>query len=86
MVQDINSLSSQIGYSVASNNRSLHPFKFYITNFGGKLEHQLKKQDGFPKWKLTCDTRHYSEIFDKSKLVYLSSEAQEVMQNIDPGN
>lgn len=35
--------------------------------------------------KVVYESRHYLEIFEKDKLVYLSSEASEVLEMVDPG-
>jgi len=77
--KETKSFASQIQMSSGQNRKSLKPFKFWITSYGGQLEQQLNKHNGLHNWKIQLDSKHFTDIFEKEKLIYLSSESSEVM-------
>jgi tRNA (guanine9-N1)-methyltransferase len=85
--KEINSLSSQIRYCYASNKRAPNPVYLSVTSLSGKTRAILDKVDGFPEgWVGRGFTHHVSsveEVHDKSKLVYLTSDSPNILNDLD---
>eukprot|EP01118_Nematostelium_gracile_P018526 TRINITY_DN8249_c0_g1_i1.p1 TRINITY_DN8249_c0_g1~~TRINITY_DN8249_c0_g1_i1.p1 ORF type:complete len:205 (-),score=64.44 TRINITY_DN8249_c0_g1_i1:13-627(-) len=82
-IKETNSLGSQIMYCASSNIRIENPFRLVITSFGGKLQEKMSHYEGFSKWKLTAESKPYIDLFEKDKLVYLSSEAEDILETLE---
>ena len=81
------SLTSQISRCYASNRRTSKPFDLRILGLGGATEAQLCK--AFPeydRWQVDFRTESLDEYRDKTErtIVYLSADAEEVLEEIDP--
>jgi len=66
----------QLEFCYAINRRSSIPFHIYVTSFCEKIEEIAKAT--FPvhkSWKLNFETQSHLEVFDKSKIVYLTAES-----------
>lgn len=83
--KEINSLSSQIRYCYASNKRSPNPVYLSVTSLAGTTRSILDKVDGFPDgWRgFKCDEKSMEDVLDKSKLVYLTSDSPNVLEEPD---
>lgn len=91
------SLMNQICYSYGANGREITGieygqdqlpkfFEISVTSFAGKIEPFIKRFIGVENWRhLTWERRHFTEVFEKEKLVYLTSESDVALTEIDPG-
>jgi tRNA (guanine9-N1)-methyltransferase len=85
--KEVNSLASQIRYCYASNKRAKHPVTATATNCSGSTLDHLKNVSGFDQWANRA-FRHTEEgLFDaypdKSKLVYLTSDSENILENLE---
>lgn len=90
MKQEINSLSSQIRYCYAANKRAKHPVHAKATSIGGSTLERLEKVSGFDSWKnraFDCTPQDLVEAYgnDKSKLVYLTSDSENTLEELEDG-
>ena len=89
--KEINSLSQQIRYCYASNRRSKNPVYLSVANLAGTTLDHMKNVAGFPdQWKSRAfsysETKSVVELHDpdaKSKLVYLTSDSDTVLEHLD---
>lgn len=86
--KEVNSLSSQIRYCYATNKRSPRPVYLSVTSLApGPTRAILEKVDGFPEgWVgrgFELHTESMEEVHDKSKLVYLTSDSPNVLDDMD---
>jgi len=85
--KEINSLSSQIRYCYAANRRSYHPVYLSATSLGGETKTILDKIEGFPGgWAgrgFECHSKSMEQVHDKSKLVYLTSDSPNLLEDLD---
>ncbi|KAL6992916.1 tRNA (guanine(9)-N(1))-methyltransferase [Sarracenia purpurea var. burkii] len=83
---EINSLVQQIMYCYAINGRCTLPGHLWLTGCNGEMEIQLKRLPGFDKWIIEEDNRPYIEAFQdrKEHLVYLTADAENVLEELDP--
>jgi len=89
--KEINSLSQQIRYCYASNRRSRNPVFLSVSNLSGTTLEYMNKVSGFPE-QWTSRAFSYSESESvvemhnpdaKSKLVYLTSDSENVLDHLD---
>lgn len=88
---EIKSCAKQIMESYAVNRVHNHPFEIFLCNLdlSGKLIERLARflpnifDDDFP---MTITSKSYLEVFEKSSLVYLSSNAPKMLEKYDPND
>mmetsp|Transcript_13071 Transcript_13071/g.32024 ORF Transcript_13071/g.32024 Transcript_13071/m.32024 type:complete len:183 (+) Transcript_13071:419-967(+) len=85
-MRESRSLASQVVYSYGANLRAKHPFKLYFTGLKEKsiMLELLQKNNGFENWFVEKSEKSYHEIFDNNKIVYLSSDSDNVLETLDP--
>jgi tRNA (guanine9-N1)-methyltransferase len=81
--REVKSLVTQVAHLYGCNRKSTNPLHLHLTSVGQRCEEGLKRISGFENWKCESDTRHLSEIFEKSKIVYLTAESDTVLKNLD---
>jgi tRNA (guanine9-N1)-methyltransferase len=85
--REVNSLASQLRYCYATNKRAKHPVKTTITSLGGKTLENLQNVSGFENWfnrAFHHTGKSVEEAFpDKSKLVYLTSDSENVLEDLE---
>ena len=55
-----------------------------MTSLCGKVEAEMSKNDGFRNWDLHFREERYDTVFSSDKIVYLSSESEEVLDTLQP--
>jgi tRNA (guanine9-N1)-methyltransferase len=89
MSQEINSLASQIRYCYAANKRANHPVNVKVTSLGGSTLACLENVSGFEQWKnkaFDCTSENLVSAYNnKSKLVYLTSDSDNVLDTLEDG-
>ena len=85
--KELNSLASQIRYCYASNKRANHPVHVKVTSLGGATFGHLQHVSGFDQWHHRAfehTDKSVEEAYpDKSKLVYLTSDSDTVLNGLE---
>eukprot|EP01127_Copromyxa_protea_P005878 TRINITY_DN1570_c0_g1_i2.p1 TRINITY_DN1570_c0_g1~~TRINITY_DN1570_c0_g1_i2.p1 ORF type:complete len:210 (-),score=64.06 TRINITY_DN1570_c0_g1_i2:162-791(-) len=81
---DIASLGNQLRLVYGSNKRQENPWKMYWTNYGGKIQSEIEKNNGWSYWNVNLEAKSYMDVFDHSKLVYFTSDSPNVCETLDP--
>ncbi|KAL0893831.1 hypothetical protein ABMA27_013955 [Loxostege sticticalis] len=68
-------------YSV--NRRSETPLQFHITSFGEKSRNDISRHNGYENWDVEFHDEPYLDLFPKEKLVYLTSESENIIENFE---
>ncbi|KAL4703013.1 hypothetical protein ACJJTC_009999 [Scirpophaga incertulas] len=68
-------------YSV--NRRSNAPVHFHITSFGETSKVDISRHNGYENWDVEFHEVSYLDLFPKEKLVYLTSESENVIENFE---
>ncbi|RVE43440.1 hypothetical protein evm_011891 [Chilo suppressalis] len=68
-------------YSV--NRRSESPLQFHITSFGEKSRNDISRHNGYENWDVEFHEEPYLDLFPKEKLVYLTSESENIIENFE---
>nr|XP_022315846.1 tRNA (guanine(9)-N1)-methyltransferase-like isoform X2 [Crassostrea virginica] len=82
--KDIMKLVKQIQFCYSSNRRSQNPMQFFVTGVHGHTESRLKSIGDYQNWDVNFTSKDYCELFEKKDIVYLSSESDNVLQELDP--
>eukprot|EP00940_MAST-03C_sp_MAST-3C-sp2_P000886 g886.t1 len=82
--KEIRSLKQQVVYCYAANKRASVPFNLCLSSFTGSTKETLVNFPGFHNWIARPDERPYTDIFDASELVYLTSDSPNTIQALDP--
>lgn len=87
--KELKSFVQQLMYCYGLNRRAKRPFRMCLSSLGGETEAALRRIGGFDSWPLFPSARPYDndpELSNdpKGEIVYLSAEADEVMDEFDP--
>jgi len=55
----------------------------HLTNFTGRSKEEMSKHNGYENWDIHFHEKDYLDIFPKDKLVYLSSESDNVIKELE---
>ena len=80
--RDLGKCLKQIGKCYSFNRRMTNQLQLYMTSLSGSVEAELSKNDGFRNWDFNLDSRRYDEVFSKDRVVYLSSESDNVITQL----
>mmetsp|Transcript_47817 Transcript_47817/g.144615 ORF Transcript_47817/g.144615 Transcript_47817/m.144615 type:complete len:349 (-) Transcript_47817:184-1230(-) len=88
--KEVGSLSNQIRYSYAMNKKSKNPCLLSIASLSGDTYENLTRVAGFPElWRkrnFECSDKPIMEMHpDKSKLVYLTADSENIIDHLDDG-
>ncbi|CAO3611714.1 unnamed protein product [Cunninghamella echinulata] len=83
--KEIHSLQSQIGRCYSANRSAKEAFQLTISSFDDKLKESFnKKTPSYANWlKMTFDPTPYEDQYDKSKLIYLSADSENVANELE---
>jgi tRNA (guanine9-N1)-methyltransferase len=85
--KEINSLSIQTRYCYGGNKKAKHPVRATATSLGGKTLENLQRVSGFDHWQHRAFHHTKSGLLeafpDKSKLVYLTSDSENVLDTLE---
>lgn len=68
-------------YSI--NRRAKNPMQFSVTNFTGKTKEDMKRNTGYENWDVNFHEEGYLDLFKKEEIVYLSSDSENVITELD---
>lgn len=79
--KDLSSCASQLLRVYTTNRRAKRPIPIYFTGLdeGAKLYEKLQKNDGWRNWDVQVHKKSFMELFDKDKIIYLTSESENVL-------
>lgn len=64
------------------NRRAKAPMQLYLTNFEGRAKDEMAKHNGYQHWDINFIADTYLNLFPKEKLVYLTSESDKVITEL----
>lgn len=85
--KDLSSCASQLMRIYTANRRSTVPIPIHFTSLkeGSPMYQQMTKIGGFHSWDIKIHEKSYLELFDKEKIVYLTSESDNVLDVLEEG-
>ena len=75
---------SQVLHLYGALRKSARPLKVSLTSVQGEMHQLLSRLDGFDaNWKVFQFAQPFEEVFDKTKVIYLSPESPNVLMNVE---
>ncbi|EFN70800.1 RNA (guanine-9-)-methyltransferase domain-containing protein 2 [Camponotus floridanus] len=81
--KDIAKLTKQILRCYTLNRRAIAPMQFSLTSFTGRSRADMEKHNGYEHWDVNFHTESYINIYPKDKIVYLTSESENVIDRLN---
>lgn len=83
--KDLSSCSSQLMRIYTNNRRAKRPIPVHFTGLieGGKLFKALDKHEGWMNWDIVRHSESFMELFEKDKIIYLTSESEDVLDELE---
>lgn len=85
--KDVASCCSQLLRIYTANRRAKRPIPIHFTSLkeGTKLHKKFETHEGAKNWDISRHTESFLELFDKEKIVYLTSESENVLTELEDG-
>ncbi|XP_066936785.1 uncharacterized protein [Clytia hemisphaerica] len=81
---DVRMVVKQVNSCYSINRKAKHPVHLHATSFHGPLKDLfVKLQPGSPHWDFHFQEKDYIDLFQKEKIVYLSSDSDNVLEKMD---
>lgn len=83
---EIKSLVQQLLYSYGANRKAEKPVRLSLSGVrqGSETRAGLVKQAGYDGWAITVNEGNYIDLYERDRLVYLTADADEVVERFDP--
>uniref|UniRef100_A0A069DYI4 tRNA (guanine(9)-N(1))-methyltransferase n=1 Tax=Panstrongylus megistus TaxID=65343 RepID=A0A069DYI4_9HEMI len=81
--KDMNKCVNQMSRCYSVNRRAERPLYLHVTNFCGKSKEIMQKHVGYHNWDVHFWMENYLDIFKKEELIYLTSDSDNVIENLD---
>jgi tRNA (guanine9-N1)-methyltransferase len=84
--KDIGKCVKQLLRIYTANRRATNPIPLFFTGIkkNGKIQKTIEKNDGYENWKVTSTHESFLDVIkDKEKIVYLSSDSDNVLEKIE---
>lgn len=75
----------QIQRCYSLNRRSPAPIQLYLTGMAGSFKNSSSYMHGFEKWDVHASDANHLSCFSKESVVYLSSESENELQELEEG-
>lgn len=75
----------QIQRCYSLNRRSAAPVQFHLTGMAGSFRGGSSSMHGFEKWDVHASGANHVSVFGKENVVYLSSESENELQELEEG-
>ncbi|KAA0190622.1 hypothetical protein HAZT_HAZT003366 [Hyalella azteca] len=73
----------QLHRCYSSNRRAKNPAQLYVTSFHGPSAQIMERNNGFKNWDIHFKEESYLDLFFKKDVVYLSSDSENVVNELD---
>ncbi|XP_075237296.1 tRNA methyltransferase 10 homolog A isoform X1 [Lycorma delicatula] len=81
--KDMNKCMKQINRCYCANRSVNNPLQFHVTNLDGVAKKVISKNDGYKNWDVNFHEDSYLNVFNKEDLVYLTSDSDNVIGELD---
>lgn len=84
--KDIAKCAKQMLRVYTENRKSSMPIRLHFTSIkaNSRIEKSLNRNDGYKNWDVKIHQESYFDLFDHSSIVYLSSDSDNVLHELDP--
>lgn len=84
--KDIGKCAKQMLRVYTENRRSSMPIQLHFTSIreNSRIKNALSRNDGYTNWDVKIHCEPYYDLFDHNSIVYLSSDSENVLHELDP--
>ncbi|XP_031617333.1 tRNA methyltransferase 10 homolog A [Contarinia nasturtii] len=84
--KDIGKCSKQMLRVYTENRKSKMPIQLHFTSIreNSRIKNSLSRNDGYANWDVKIHEKPYFDLFDHSSIVYLTSDSDHVLDELDP--
>jgi len=75
---------TQLSHCYAVNRRAERPLQFHIVNLNGSAREIFNSIDGYKNWDVHNFEESLEDLWQKEEIVYLTSESENVLEQLDP--
>uniref|UniRef100_A0AC35GSW7 SAM-dependent MTase TRM10-type domain-containing protein n=1 Tax=Panagrolaimus sp. PS1159 TaxID=55785 RepID=A0AC35GSW7_9BILA len=83
VLADTRNALTQVGYCYSSNRKTPNPFQFYACGVDDKVTEIAKSIGVFDHWDMHIKPEKIDKVFNKSEVVYLCAESDNVLEEFD---
>lgn len=65
------------------NRRATAPMQLHLTSFNGRSKEEMSRHHGYEHWDINFHECHYLDVFPKDKLLYLTSDSENVINTLE---
>lgn len=73
----------QVARCYSANRRAHAPLQLFVTSFSGRPKSVMSLQAGYENWDVNFCTNSYLDEFERSDIVYLTSESTHTLEKLD---
>lgn len=81
--KDLGKVVKQILRVYTENRRAKAPMQLHLCSFNGLAKEEMSKHSGYENWDCHFHEKNYIDTFPKEKLVYLSSESDNMITELE---
>ncbi|KAH0999101.1 tRNA methyltransferase 10 homolog A-like [Dendroctonus ponderosae] len=81
--KDMAKTVKQILRVYTENRRASAPMQLHLSSFKGRSKEEMERHNGYQHWDIHFHESHYLDIFPRDKLVYLTSDSDNVIHNLE---
>lgn len=83
--KDIAKCSKQLLWVYTVNRKSTMPIRLHITSVrdDSRIKNAIKRHDGYQNWDVKLHAEPYHELFNHKDIVYLTSDSDNVLNEVD---
>lgn len=84
--KDISKCAKQLLWVYTTNRKTTMPIQLYYTSLkeDSRIVAALRRNDGYVNWDINLKQESYLGVFEKSSIVYLTSDSDTVLEKLDP--
>lgn len=86
--KDIAKCSKQLLWVYTTNRKATMPIHLFYTSLkaDSRMQESLSHNEGYAKWDIKFREESYLEAFEKASIVYLTSDSETVLDQLDPNS
>jgi len=82
--RDLRMLLKQVKACYSENRKQDHPVQLCVTSFKEQLKDLfIQLQPGLTNWDLRMEDQSYLDLFEKEKIVYLTSDSENILETLE---
>jgi len=81
--KDMAKTIKQILRVYTENRRAKAPMQLHLSSFKDRCKEEMSRHNGYEHWDINFHESHYLDLFPKEKLIYLTSDSDNVINKLE---